>query len=159
MKVVQSHSEDKMPGRRDEFPSSVRHLLGRRVGMKCSNPDCRRATTGPHEWPDKAVSIGVAAHITGAAPGGPRYDSALSVNARRAIGNGIWLCQTCAKLIDSDEARYTSARLRQWRQESEAATRREIEGVSQQPNPGPKRSIRSRLDLLRDLPQVPPLDS
>jgi hypothetical protein len=148
-----------MAGRRDDFPSSVKHLLGRRVGMKCSNPDCRKATSGPHERPDKAVSIGVAAHITGAAPGGPRYDSALSTNARRSIGNGIWLCQSCAKLIDSDEARYTPARLRQWKQESEAATRRELEGAARVPNTAPNRSIRSRLDLLRDLPQVPPLDS
>jgi hypothetical protein len=37
-------------------------------------------------------------HITGAAPGGPRFDVNLSDKARRSASNGIWHCQTCAKL-------------------------------------------------------------
>jgi hypothetical protein len=127
--------------------------------VKCSNPDCRKPTSGPHQLPEKAVSIGVASHITAASPGGPRYDSGLSTTARRAVHNGIWLCQSCAKLVDSDQNRYDAARLRQWKRDSEAETRRELEGgsitrVDMRPRP-----LRSRLDLLRDLPYVPPLDS
>src|SRR5690349_211383 len=109
---VQLHAEKAVPTCRDDFPNPVKQLLARRVGVKCSNPDCRKPTSGPHQLPDKTVSIGVAAHITGAAPGGPRYDSALLTAARRSAGNGIWLCQSCSKLIDCDEARYSAARLR-----------------------------------------------
>ena len=37
--------------------------LCERVGGKCSNPNCRRETKGPHSNPQKRVSIGEAAHI------------------------------------------------------------------------------------------------
>jgi hypothetical protein len=153
------HREDAVRRLRDDFPSSVKQLLARRVGVRCSNPDCRKPTSGPHEQPEKAVSIGVASHISAAAPGGPRYDSGLSATARRGIQNGIWLCQSCAKLIDSDQSRYDPARLRQWKRDSEAETRRELEGASKSRVNTRPRPIRLRLDLLRDLPYVPPLDS
>jgi tetratricopeptide (TPR) repeat protein len=64
--------------------------------------------------------VGVAAHITAASPGGPRYDAALSGAERSAALNGIWLCQTCSKLIDSDLSRYTADLLRQWKTRAEA---------------------------------------
>ena len=63
--------------------------------------------------------MGVAAHITGAAPGGQRYNSSLSPEARRNSENGIWLCQTCAKLIDNDSTRYTVPLLRAWKEIAE----------------------------------------
>lgn len=94
---------DKVP--RDDFPSGTKDILARRVGMKCSN--CNKATSGPQANPSKALNIGVAAHITAAAPGGPRYDPSLSALERSGIENGIWLCQDCAKLIDNDVRRYT----------------------------------------------------
>jgi ribosomal protein L37AE/L43A len=47
-------------------------------------------------------NIGVAAHISGAAPGGPRYDASMSSEARKSINNGIWLCANCARLVDGD---------------------------------------------------------
>src|SRR5713101_8543559 len=86
---------------RDEFPRAVIETLGRRVGFLCSNPSCRQATTGPHEKESAAVNIGVAAHITAASPRGPRYDPSLSADERRSAANGIWVCQSCAKLIDT----------------------------------------------------------
>jgi hypothetical protein len=43
---------------------------------------------------------------TAAAPGAPRYDHTLTAEIRTSIANGIWLCQDCAKLIDSDTERY-----------------------------------------------------
>lgn len=77
--------------------------------------------------PLKAVNVGVAAHITAAAEGGPRYDSNLTELQRRDIKNGIWLCQTCSKLIDSDVARYTVAILERWRDGAEQTARIELE--------------------------------
>jgi ribosomal protein L37AE/L43A len=87
---------------RDDFSSRVRHALARRAADRCSNPDCGAVISGPALDPDLAVIVGVAAHITAASPGGPRYDAALSGAERAAGANGIWLCQTCSKLIDSD---------------------------------------------------------
>ncbi len=34
---------------------------------------------------------------------------------RADVANGIWLCQTHAKLIDDDELTYTSSLLREWK--------------------------------------------
>ncbi len=62
----------------------------------------------------------MAAHITGASPGGPRYDPSLTSEERTHARNGIWLCETCAKLVDSDVARYTPAILRAWKALAEA---------------------------------------
>jgi hypothetical protein len=72
------------------------------VNSLCSNYDCNAQTSGPQEDASKSLNLGVAAHITSAASGGPRYDPSLSPDQRSAAENGIWLCQNCAKLIDSD---------------------------------------------------------
>ena len=34
---------------------------------------------------------------------------------RSDIENGVWLCQTCAKLVDNDEVRFNGAVLRGWK--------------------------------------------
>ena len=60
--------------KRDDFSQKTIDRLCERVGGKCSNPNCRRETKGPHSNPQKRVSIGEAAHITAAAEGGPRYN-------------------------------------------------------------------------------------
>jgi WD40 repeat protein len=93
--------------------------IARRVGYKCSNPRCRLPTSGPNQSGAGAVNVGVAAHITAASPGGPRFDPKLSQDARRSPQNGIWLCQTCAKLIDSDELRFSIEVLRNWKEIAE----------------------------------------
>ena len=61
----------------------------------------------------------MAAHITAARPGGPRYQPALSSAERGSAPNGIWLCQTCAKLVDSDVTRYTAEALQRWKAKAE----------------------------------------
>ncbi len=104
---------------RDDFSRAVVEALGRRVSFVCSNPSCGQATLGPHVDQKAAVNIGVAAHITAASPGGPRYDSSLSAEERRSAANGIWVCQSCAKLIDSDAARFTVAILNEWKARAE----------------------------------------
>ena len=108
-----------MSSSRDDFPQRVIRILERRTGATCSNPDCGQPTSGPGTEPDTVINIGVGAHITAAAPEGPRYDKSLMVEQRRSIENGIWLCQTCSKLIDSDVPRYPSETLRQWKKRAE----------------------------------------
>jgi hypothetical protein len=63
---------------RDDFPTLIKEMLAKRVGYRCSNPGCRKPTSGPQEDPSKAVNVGVAAHITAASPNGPRYDPSLT---------------------------------------------------------------------------------
>src|ERR1700730_7037868 len=100
---------------RDEFSQKIKEKLASRVAHKCSNPDCRASTSGPQLLPDESVNVGVAAHITAAASGGPRYEATMSASERAAIKNGIWLCQICAKLVDADELRYSLDVLLRWK--------------------------------------------
>ena len=92
---------------RDDFDERTKDILALRVGGRCSNPGCQKLTSGPQVDPTKAINIGVAAHIKAASAGGKRYDSSQTSEQRKSIENGIWLCQSCAKLIDSDERKYT----------------------------------------------------
>jgi hypothetical protein len=112
---------------RDDFPLPVKETLAKRVSFRCSNPGCRQPTSGPQEDPIKAINLGVAAHITAASPDGPRYDPALTADTRTSAVNGIWLCQSCGKLVDNDAQRYTVAVLQRWKTISEAAALRALE--------------------------------
>lgn len=114
--------------RRDNFTKLTIDTLAKRVAYLCSNPDCRKVTVGPSSKSTSTINTGVAAHITAAAPGGKRYDPNLTKEERKGIDNGIWLCQTCAKLIDSDEQQYTIDLLRNWKIEAENSAMRNIEG-------------------------------
>jgi hypothetical protein len=80
--------------------------------------------------PAKSVNVGVAAHISAAAAGGPRYNSSLTQAERTAIENGIWLCQICAKLVDNDPGRYTVAILEDWKSFSEKRAASRLENRS-----------------------------
>ena len=97
--------------------------------MKCSCPDCRLPTAGP-DADDGVTNIGVAAHISAASPGGPRYDETLTPERRSDISNGIWLCQTHAKLIDDDELIYTRSVLRDWKDTAEHMAALEARGFA-----------------------------
>ena len=66
------------------------------------------------------MNIGVAAHVTAAASGGPRYDAALTPKQRSSARNGIWLCHVCAAHIDRDDSLYTTPLLHQWKASGEA---------------------------------------
>jgi hypothetical protein len=113
---------------RDDFPKDVLDALARRVNLRCSMPGCRQGTTGPRTDPARSVCVGVAAHITAASVGGPRYDASLTSAQRRSAENGIWLCQNHAKLVDNDASRYTADELRAWKRDEEAQALAELEG-------------------------------
>lgn len=113
---------------RDEFPSAVKEILAKRVANRCSNPSCRHTTSGPHDNPAKAVNVGVAAHVTAASAGGPRFDPSLTPAERMSPDNGIWLCQTCGKLVDNDPTRFPVDMLREWKRLAEQAALDEVSG-------------------------------
>lgn len=129
---------------RDDFSPVVKRDLAARAGHRCSNPDCQRQTSGPKAGPSGSKSIGVAAHITAAAPGGPRFNQDLTNEERASIDNGIWLCGTCSTNIDSDEVRYPVGVLRQWRHDAETRANRQIDGARWHHRDAPPRS-RSQL--------------
>ena len=106
---------------RDDFSAGTKELLAKRVGFSCSNPECRQVTSGPQADPAGVVNIGVAAHISAASNGGPRFDADLSPEQRADSSNGIWLCQTCAKLVDNDATRFNRAVLEAWKRAAERA--------------------------------------
>jgi len=104
-----------MANPRDDFSPKTKDILAKRVGFRCSNPNCRKLTCSANENPEKVTSIGVAAHIAAAAKGGPRYDECMTPDERKSLSNGIWLCQSCSKLIDVDEIRYPAEVLMKWK--------------------------------------------
>ncbi|WP_375469989.1 hypothetical protein [uncultured Nostoc sp.] len=112
---------------RDDFSPITKQILARRVGYRCSNPNCRKPTSGPQEDVGKAINIGVAAHITAASASGLRFDPNISSEERKSQSNGIWLCQNCGKLIDSDEKRYSVSLLQRWKSLSEQAALLDLE--------------------------------
>jgi hypothetical protein len=113
---------------RDEFQERKKRIIQERAGNRCSNPDCRVLTSGPNAHPERTTRTGVAAHITAAAVGGPRYNPQLTPEQRRSAENGIWLCQTCAHFIDTDYLNYPVELLYQWKSFAEREADDETKG-------------------------------
>lgn len=105
---------------RDDFTQKTKDILAKRVGYICSNPNCMRMTVGPKQGEaDSALSLGQAAHITAASVGGPKYDKTLTTQERKSVNNGLWLCYSCATLIDRGELYYTKELLHSWKESAE----------------------------------------
>lgn len=124
---------------RDDFTEPVRRALRDLAGGLCSNPDCRVATQALATDGKASASIGVAAHIHAASPGGPRFLGRMSPKDRASAKNGLWLCQTCSVRVDRDTAAYPAQLLQQWRSNAADHARKQIgrraysnEDVSQQ---------------------------
>jgi hypothetical protein len=114
---------------RDDFCKVTKEVLAKRVSFKCSNPVCRKITVGPHSIDEKSVNLGVASHISAASKGGPRFNEEMQSQDRKSIKNGIWLCQNCAKLIDSDTIKYSINELVNWKSISEKESLSVISGT------------------------------
>lgn len=138
---------------RAEFPSSLKDALAKRVAYRCSNPACAQPTSGPHPEASRHVNIGVASHITAAAAGGPRYDSDLSDSERSSIENAIWLCQNCAKLVDSDISTHSISLLRRWKVAAEAKASRALAGDGGDASfPQPASAVHTPIPKIAGLP-------
>lgn len=110
---------------RDDFSEAVKNNLGKRASYVCSNPDCRALTIAPADSDAaKVLYIGKAAHICAAAEGGPRYAPTMSPEQRGAIENAIFLCSSCADMIDRNGgADFSVAVLHEWKTQHEAWVR------------------------------------
>ncbi|MCP4611098.1 MAG: hypothetical protein GY845_20510 [Planctomycetes bacterium] len=135
---------------RDDFTQKTKEKLAHRTSLKCSKPNCGIITIGAASNEEDTINIGVAAHITAASPEGPRYDSSLTSDERRAYSNGIWLCQNHAKLVDSDESKFTVQELLFWKRQAER--RSFIEVASSKPSPvGPQLVVDGDAQTATDL--------
>ena len=104
-----------------------------RAGYRCSKPDCGIPTRGAASDDDGTINIGFAAHITAASPDGPRYNPTLTEAERKHHSNGIWLCGTHGKLVDSDESHFPIEELLKWKRLAER--RSFLEVVASKPSP------------------------
>jgi len=110
-----------MSEKRDEFPRTVVEALSKRAAFICSNPDCRALTIAPSEVDaTKWIYIGKAAHICAAAERGPRYKGEMSPEERASASNGLFLCSSCADMIDKNNGLdFPESVIRRWKDEHE----------------------------------------
>lgn len=143
---------------RDDFNRATKELLAKQAGHRCAHPHCGKPTSGADESGTGAINIGVAAHITAASAGGPRYDPALTSEQRKDATNGIWLCQDHAHAVDADDSGFSPEILRTWKRQAEDrsfhALMAGMAGASQmrgfQVDPGQDIDIRHRFNLAVD---------
>jgi hypothetical protein len=104
---------------RDDFDSKVISLAKVQAAYICSRPQCRRSTVAPSLTDENKIQyMGKVAHIAAAAPGGPRYDPKMTEEERKSISNAIFLCSSCADMIDKNRGiDYSTETLHQWKEE------------------------------------------
>ncbi|MGY2463227.1 hypothetical protein [Vreelandella sulfidaeris] len=115
---------------RDNFSVTTVRKVAERAAFFCSNPGCHRITIGPDQGaPHLSLKIGEAAHICAASSGGSRYVMSQTPSERKSINNAIWLCASCATLIDKNGGDgYRETELRKWKRDHEALMKECLEG-------------------------------
>jgi len=61
-----------------------------------------------------------------ASAGGPHYNAAQTLEARRSKENGLWLCQNCGRLVDADPEKFTVDQLTRWKSDAQTRAFREL---------------------------------
>ncbi|MCK5492625.1 MAG: hypothetical protein KAJ14_05905 [Candidatus Omnitrophica bacterium] len=115
---------------RKDFAIQDKIKLAQRSGYICSYPSCENLTIGPsEEGCSKISSVGMACHIYAASEGlnAKRINPNLTDEKVAHISNGIWMCYTHGKLIDTDDIRFNPEILKEWKSinESIASLRQE----------------------------------
>jgi hypothetical protein len=99
------------------FSPSTKEIIATQAGFICAFPACGVLTSGPSEEGTNSVArTGMACHISSRKPGGKRWDASMKPIQRRSTDNGIWMCYKHGKLIDADEARFTTEILHKWKE-------------------------------------------
>jgi len=114
-----------MAKRDGDFRPGVKRTLREQVAFHCSNPACWVSTVSAGDGPNDVTVLGDAAHIHAAQPNGPRYLASMTMEERKDISNGIWLCQPCARAVDSEVSAHTADLLRSWKSKAIARVRSE----------------------------------
>lgn len=101
---------------RVEFTKKTKDILAGRAGYQCSHPQCSTITIGPGEKEGETSSIGEASHIYSAAKNGPRGQCGLTEEQLKSPENGIWLCKSHARLVDTNNGDgFTASQLISWK--------------------------------------------
>lgn len=103
---------------RKDFNQKDKQILAQRSGYICSYPSCHALTIAPNEeGVEKTSSIGMACHIYAASDGknAKRVNVNMTDEQLSDISNGIWMCYTHGKLIDTDECRFSAPLLMEWK--------------------------------------------
>ncbi|SDH52216.1 hypothetical protein ACQ86K_12795 [Mucilaginibacter sp. P19] len=138
-----------MKAGRDDFSVDTKRILGSRVAYKCCYPGCNITTIGPDtNNNNKVVNVGKAAHIHAAAQGGPRYIPDMSIEDRRSVNNGIWMCGNHAWLIDANYGNYSAETLLQWKHTAEAEAYRRLKNMEKEQFPDPTTIVCLSPDLM-----------
>jgi hypothetical protein len=113
---IESNSPD-IDVKTNAFSNKFQQALRERAGNCCSNPNCRRLTSGPSLMDDnKTINIGVACAIYGYEPSHPRYDAKIQYE-KDDLKNGIWLCANDAQLVNQNNGiDFTAETLMMWKQ-------------------------------------------
>ncbi len=115
-----------MAKNRDEFKPATKRAIERQARGHCSKPACRRLTRAVNSDGSGEISIGEAAHICAAAPGGPRYDESMTPDERGSAQNGIWLCKVHARAVDAKDSTFTVEMLHDWKRQTDKDSWRSI---------------------------------
>jgi hypothetical protein len=109
---------------RDDFSTQIKRIVSQRAAYYCSSPNCRRSMLAACALdPNQVSNVGKVAHITAASIGGPRYDASITHDQRRSTENAIYLCSTCADMIDKNNgADYSVEKLKDWKVQHERWT-------------------------------------
>jgi hypothetical protein len=108
---------------RSGFSSKDKIKLAQRSGYICSYPSCAMLTIAPsEEGSGKTSSVGMACHIYAASEGlnAKRTNTELTDEQVSDISNGIWMCYSHGKLIDTDDVRFTPEILNEWKRINES---------------------------------------
>jgi len=145
-------------GNRDEFSPKTKRKVAERAAFICSNPSCNQVTIGPSESDQqKSAKVGIAAHICAASSRGPRYDMSQTLGQRKGIKNAIWLCPSCAMLVDKNGGDdYPADHLRKWKRDHETLIKKCLEGDKRiavklrgDTTPATKQNAKRIMDLLK----------
>lgn len=111
---------------RSNFSLDTRTQLAKRAGYYCCYPGCGKMTIGPSAECAHSTSItGMACHIVAATNGKSARRVNLNMNEDEIsnISNGIWMCYSHGKLIDTDETTYSVETLKYWKKAGESAVK------------------------------------
>jgi hypothetical protein len=107
------------------FPIMLQQELAARVLFLCSNPDCHVRTIGPRLG---RASTGRAVQIRAALPGGSLSDSKRALKEGGNLDDGIWLCRSCAWMVDcNDDTRFSVATLHEWKLQAEEVAQHRLD--------------------------------
>lgn len=118
--------------RKADFLHSVRFLLALAAGFLCVR--CNRPTTAVDPVTNKIVDLGIAAHDVAASPNGSRADTKMSVEQKRDISNGAWLCRHCAAVVDVESEKHPVGTISGWQLQAQDGRYWSAVGRCKEPN-------------------------